>query len=102
MDVWKNFIEELNLISKLEEIYFRIRLVLQKEGWSDKDLERPPYYPQELMSLYHKFHNERDLLLKTIKEYGFDVDSNDLINYIQIKLKKIDNITPLKKPDGDY
>ena len=96
MNVWKNFIEELNLTKKLEEIYFRIRLVLQREGWSDKDLERPSYYPQDLMSLYHKFQNERDVLLKTIKEYGFDVDSNDLINYIQIKLKKIDDITPLK------
>ena len=96
MNVWKNFIAALNLTKKLEEIYFRIRLVLQREGWSDKDLERPSYYPQDLMSLYHKFQNERDVLLKTIKEYGFDVDSNDLINYIQIKLKKIDDITPLK------
>lgn len=102
MNVWKNFIEELNLTKKLEEIYFRIRLVLQREGWSDKDLERPSYYPQDLMSLYHKFQNERDVLLKTIKEYGFDVDSNDLINYIQIKLKKIDDITPLRDPNGDY
>jgi len=101
MESWKNFVEELNLVSKLEEIYFRIRLVLQREGWSDKDLERPPYYPQDLMSLYHKFQNERDVLLNTIKEYGFDVDSNEKINYIQIKLKKIDNITPLKDPNGD-
>jgi len=93
---WKNFIDELNLTENLEEIYFRIRLVLQREGWSDADLERPPYYPQDMMSLYHKFSNERDKLLKTINDYGFDVDYNDLISYIQIKLKKIDDITPLK------
>ena len=92
---YKKFIDELNLTEKLEEIYFRIRLVLQKEGWSDADLERPPYYPNELMSLYHKFQNERDIILKTISEYGFEVDYNDLLNYIQIKLKKIDDITPL-------
>lgn len=95
MNVWKNFIEELNLTEKLEEIYFRIRLVLQREGWSDKDLERPPYYPQDLMTLYHKFSNERDTLLKTIKDYGFDVDSDNLLNYLQNRLKKIDEITPL-------
>jgi hypothetical protein len=89
---WKKFIDELNLTEKLEEIYFRIRLVLQREGWSDKDLEKPPYYPQDLMSLYHKFSNERDKLLS---DYGFDVDYNDLLPYIQGKLKKIDNITPL-------
>ena len=92
---WKNFIDELNLTEKLEEIYFRIRLVLQREGWSDADLERPPYYPQDMMSLYHKFSNERVKLAKTINDYGFDVDYNDLMSYIQIKLKKIDNITPL-------
>jgi|688.fasta_scaffold631170_2 hypothetical protein len=96
MDVWKKFIDELNLTEKLEEIYFRIRLVLQREGWSDKDLERPPYYPQDLMSLYHKFSNENEKLLRTIKEYGFDVDYDNLLSYLQNKLKKIDEITPLK------
>jgi hypothetical protein len=93
---WKNFIDELKLTETLEEIYFRIRLVLQREGWSDADLEKPPYYPQDLMTLFHKFQNERDKILKTILEYGFDVDNDDLLNYIQIKLKTIDNITPLK------
>ena len=92
---WKNFIDELKLTETLEEIYFRIRLVLQREGWSDADLEKPPYYPQDLMTLFHKFQNERDKILKTILEYGFDVDNDDLLNYIQIKLKKIDDITPL-------
>lgn len=92
---YKKFIDELNLTEKLEEIYFRIRLVLQKEGWSDADLEKPSYYPNELMSLHHKFQNEKDKILKTISEYGFDVDYDDLLNYIQIKLKKIDDITPL-------
>lgn len=92
---YKKFIDELGLTEKLEEIYFRIRLVLLKEGWSDADLEKPPYYPQDLMTLFHKFQNERDKILKTISEYGFDVDNDDLLNYIQIKLKKIDDITPL-------
>jgi hypothetical protein len=96
MESWKKFIDELKLTEKLEEIYFRIRLVLQKEGWSDKDLEKPPYYPQDLMSLFHKFQNERDKVIKTIEDYGFEIDINDLTNYIQIKLKSIDNITPLK------
>jgi hypothetical protein len=96
MESWKKFIDELKLTEKLEEIYFRIRLVLQREGWSDKDLEKPPYYPQDLMSLFHKFQNERDKVIKTIEDYGFEIDINDLTNYIQIKLKSIDNITPLK------
>lgn len=96
MDAWKGFIDELNLTENLEEIYFRIRLVIQKEGWSDKDLERPPYNPQDLLSLHHKFMNERDKLLKTMDDYGFEVDLDELVNYLQIRLKKIDEITPLK------
>ena len=102
MKAWKKFAETLELTRELEDMYFKIREIFQREGWSDKDLERPPYYPQDLMSLYHKFQNERDVLLNTINEYGFDVDSNDLMNYIQIKLKKIDNITPLKDPDANH
>jgi hypothetical protein len=96
MESWKKFIDELKLTEKLEEIYFRIRLVLQREGWSDKDLENPPYYPQDLMSLFHKFQNERDKTIKTIEDYGFEIDINHLTDYIQIKLKSIDDITPLK------
>jgi hypothetical protein len=96
MTAWKKFIDELNITEKLEEIYFNIRLVLQREGWSDKDLEKPPYYPQDLMSLFHKFQNERDIIIKTIEEYGFEIDINDMTDYIQIKLKSIDDITPLK------
>lgn len=95
MTAWKKFIEELNITQKLEEIYFNIRLVLQREGWSDKDLEKPPYYPQDLMGLFHKFQNERDKIIKTIEDYGFEIDINDLTDYIQIKLKSIDKITPL-------
>jgi hypothetical protein len=48
------------------------------------------------MSLYHKFSNENEKLLRTIKEYGFDVDYDNLLSYLQNKLKKIDEITPLK------
>lgn len=96
MTAWKKFIDELNITEKLEEIYFNIRLVLQREGWSDKDLEKPPYYPQDLMSLFHKFQNERDNIIKTIEEYGFEIDIDDMTDYIQIKLKSIDDITPLK------
>lgn len=96
MNAWKKFIDELNITETLEEIYFRIRLVLQREGWTDKDLQNPPYYPQDLMSLYHKFQNERDKIIKTIEEYGFEIDISDLTDYIQIKLKSIDDITPLK------
>lgn len=95
MDPWKKFIEELGIVDKLIEVYFNIRLIFQREKWSTKDLERPPYYPQDLMRLFQIFSNERDNIFNTVREYGFNVDSNDLTNYIQDKLKKIDETTPL-------
>lgn len=97
MGPWKNFIEELNLLDEIEEIYFRIRLIFIRERWSEEDLKRPPYYPQDLMRLYHHFSDQRDIIFKMVKDYGFDVDSNELSNYISSKLKKIDDSTPLTK-----
>jgi hypothetical protein len=97
MEAWKILVKELDLTEDLEENYFQIRKIFQREGWTQKDLERPPYYPQELMSLYHKFHNERDVLLKTIRDYGFDVDKSEVNEYIIKKLSHIDDITPLKQ-----
>jgi hypothetical protein len=96
MEPFKYFMEELNLIEDIEEIYYRIRLIFQREGWSDEDLQKPPYYPQDLMRLYHKFSDERDSIFKTVRDYGFDVDKVSLTDYIHNKLKKIDDITPLK------
>ena len=95
MDPWKKFIEELGIVDKLVEVYFNIRLIFQRENWSSRDLEKPPYYPQDLMRLFQIFSNERDNIFKTIREYGFDVDNIELTDYLQDKLKKIDEVTPL-------
>ena len=38
---------------------------------------------------------------KTIRDYGFDVDGDEVGYYIMDKLRHIDDITPLRKPNGD-
>jgi hypothetical protein len=38
---------------------------------------------------------------QTISDYGFNVDANELHYYIMDKLRHIDDITPLRKPDGN-
>ena len=48
------------------------------------------------MRLFHKFTDERNVIFKTVRDYGFDVNKVNLSNYIQSELKKIDDITPLK------
>ena len=101
METWKIFANELQLTEDLEELYFKMRKIFQKEGWAQKDIERPPYYPDNLMYLHSKFKPLIWEIDKTIRDYGFDVDENEVRNYIMDKLRHIDDITPLRKPNGN-
>ena len=38
---------------------------------------------------------------QTIRDYGFKVDGDDIHYYIMDKLRHIDDITPLRKPNGN-
>ena len=95
MESWKKFAESLGLTKELEETYFKIREVFQREGWSQKDIEKPPYYPQDLMALHSKFQPLVREIDQTIRDYGFDIDGDDVHYYIMGKLRRIDDITPL-------
>ena len=101
MKSWKKFAETLELTRELEETYLKIRKIFQKEGWTQKDIERPPYYPDNLMYLHSKFKPLIWDIDRTIRDYGFNVDEDEVRNYIMNKLRHIDDITPLRDPDGD-
>ncbi len=55
------FVEKLNLLEDLIEAYYDLRKEFKKEGWTDRDLEMPPYYPNGVMMRYGNF-NSQDLL----------------------------------------
>ena len=95
MESWKKFAESLELTKELEITYFKIRKIFQREGWSQKDIEKPPYYPQNLMFLHSKFQPLIREISQTISGYGFDVDGDEVNYYIMDKLRRIDDITPL-------
>lgn len=99
MEGWKKFAESLDLTKELEETYLKLRKFLQKEGWTQKDIERPPYYPGELMSYHSRIQPLIQEIYQTISDYGFDVDRDELHYYIMDKLSHIDDITPLRKPN---
>lgn len=101
MKAWIKFAETLELTRELENTYFKIREIFQREGWTQKDTERPPYYPNDLMFLHSKFNQLVRETDRTIRDYGFDVDEEEVSNYIIDKLSHIDDITPLRKPDGN-
>ena len=96
MESWKKFAESLELTKELEETYFNIREVFQREGWTQKDIESPPYYPQDLMFLHRELQQLVQGVDRTIRDYGFGVDGDEVKYYIMDKLRRIDDITPLK------
>jgi hypothetical protein len=101
MKGWKKFAESLELTKELENIYFEMRKVFQREGWTQKDIEKPPYYPQDLMRLHSELPPLVREIFQTIKDYGFDVDRDKVNYYVMDKLRHIDDITPLIKQNGN-
>jgi len=95
MESWKKFAETLEITKELEETYFKIREVFLREGWSQKDIEKPPYYPQDLMFLHRELQQLVQEVDRTIRDYGFGVDGDKVHYYIMDKLRHIDDITPL-------
>jgi len=99
MESWEKFADALQLTKDLENIYFEMRKVFQREGWTQKDIEKPPYYPQDLMFLHSELPPLVREIDKTIKDYGFEVDGTKVHYYVMDKLRHIDDITPLTKPN---
>ena len=96
---WKKFMDELHPESELINVYRKLRHAFQREGWTEKDLERPPYYPNDIMSYFRQFSQLRDELIKELKSYFGTIDQNDFNDYLKDKLKQIDLETPLQ--DGN-
>ena len=101
MKAWRKFVDALELTKDLEELYFEMRKIFQREGWTEEDLKSPRYFPQDLLRLHSKFQPKMSEIFQTIKDYGFDVDRDEVRNYIMDKLSYIDDITPLRKSDGN-
>ena len=89
----------MELTKDLEEVYFKMRKIFQREGWTQEELSSPRYFPQDLLKLHSKFQPKMREIFQTIKDYGFDVDRGEVNEYIINKLSHIDDITPLRKED---
>jgi anti-sigma regulatory factor (Ser/Thr protein kinase) len=101
MEGWKKFAEVLELTKELEGTYLKLREFFQREGWTQKDIERPPYYTAELMDLHSRIKPLVWNIERTIRDHGFNVDETEVNNYIMNKISHIDDITPLRKPNGN-
>jgi hypothetical protein len=101
METWKIFVNDLRLTEEIEQLYFDMRKIFQREGWSEEDLLSPSYFPHDLLILHSEFQPKMREIFQTIKDYGFDVDRDEVHYYIMDKLSHIDDITPLRKSNGN-
>ena len=96
MKPYEKFLNTTTSLRELLDIYLELRQHFQELGFGEKELESPPTYTEKMMRLFHKFEDTRNFLFRQIKDYGFDVNWNEFNEYIQPKLKKINELTPLK------
>jgi hypothetical protein len=83
--------------SDIIEVYTKLRHSFQREGWSQKDLENPPYYPTDIMQNHQKFSFLKNELIKNLTSILNNRVDEGLINdYLIERLKQIDLETPLK------
>ena len=101
MKGWRKFVDTLELTKDLEQVYFEMRKIFQREGWTQEELTSPRYFPQDLLKLHSTFTPKVMEIIQTIKDYGFNVDKSEVYDYIIKKLSHIDDITPLTKSDGN-
>lgn len=92
----QKFIVKTPEFKKMLLDYMEIRKVFQKLGFSESDLSNVPYYTHEMMSLYERIGNSKNSLFKKIKDYGFDIDKREVLDFIQKFFMRINELTPLK------
>ena len=79
---WEKYINKLNADRELQDVYRDLRRAFKREGWTEKDLESPPYYPTDIMSNFQKFSQLRDKLYHELKTYFDIIDHNEFSNYL--------------------
>jgi len=87
-------------VRQLLDVYLEMRRHFQELGYSESDLNNPPHYTIKMINLHDKFHNKFKYLLNYVNDYGFEITREELVQYIQPLLMKINEVTPLS--DVDY
>ena len=101
MKPFEKFLNSSVGLQRLIDVYLKLREFFQEEGWSEKDLEKPPHYSDDLMRIYMAFEHERKSLFQQVKDLGFDINTEEYVEFLEPILQKINELTPLKK-DGNY
>ena len=96
MKHYKKYITTLKADKDVLETYRDLRKAFQREGWTEKDLNNPPHYPNDIMKNFQKFSDLRDKLFFELKGFFSDIDHNEFVDYLTDKMKLIDIEIPLE------
>jgi len=94
--VWRRYMENVQPELEMVDTYRKLRHAFNREGWTQKELERPPYYPTDIMQNYQKFSSLKNDLIRELKTFFGTIDEDEVDNYLTDKLKEIDLEIPLK------
>ena len=94
MKPYEKYLSYTNKLQDLLDIYLTIRMIVKDLGWSEQDLENPPFYPNNLMSAFQRFEEKNKYLFNDTKSFT-NVSWNEYLSYVQPLMKKIDELTPL-------
>lgn len=97
MKPFEKFLHDRVGLRHLLEVYLELRQHFQELGFGESDLEKPPMYTNKMMSLFHKFGDVQKALFQQVKDYGFDIEWNEFVDFMTPLLKKINDITPLSE-----
>ena len=92
---WKDYIENFKSDEKILSAYKDLREFFMEQGWSEKDLENPPYYTKKMMRNREIINGGVIDLLHELRSYFGTVDREEFQNYIMKKMEKINLKTPL-------
>ena len=96
MDNWKKFVEDTLAAQEILQKYLELRLMFQELGYTEKQLERISSGPERMFEIRAEIAMLMRDLKKQLKGFGFDIQDEDLMLYLQSKMNKIDLLTPLK------
>jgi len=99
MKPFEKFLESSVTLRELLDTYLELRQLLQESGFSQEQLSRFMQPTYKMMSLRERFTNKKNALFRQIKDYGFEIQMDDLNEYIMPLLNKIDELIPLS--DGN-
>lgn len=100
MKPYFELIQDSLALRNLLDVYLEMRKHFQELGFSESDLDDPPTYTMTMMRLHDRFSDRLNSLHRMISDYGFNIERDELVNYVHPLLLKINELTPLKNGDN--